>query len=136
MVDVERVTRLFEVIRTEIAALRRLGSITGLDEDQIAAVKYRFIVAIEGAIDVGQHVIASEQLPTAATFSDVFVRLGETGWLDADVASSLSDAARFRNLLVHGYADVDDARVLVLLGTGPNELELFVQQLAGRLADT
>lgn len=134
MVDVERLASLLEVIRDEIASLRRLAALPELDDDQVAAVKYRFIVAIEAAIDVGQHVIASEELGTAGTFADVFVRLADADWIPEELGAAISDAARFRNLLVHGYADVDDERVLETLGVGPDDLEAFVRALAERLA--
>lgn len=56
--------------------------------------------------------IASEGLRASASFADVFVVLREAEYLSADLAQALQNAARFRNLLVHGYADVDDSRVI------------------------
>lgn len=43
----------------------------------------------------------------------------------------MSDAARFRNLLVHGYATVDDAQVRTILRTRPADLAAFARELAG-----
>ena len=66
MVDPLRVRTLLDRLAAEVEALRRLGArSTGellADDDLLAAVKYRFIIAIEVCIDVGRHVIASEGL--------------------------------------------------------------------------
>ena len=46
------------------------------DPDRLAATKYRFVVAIETYIDVGQHIIASEGLRAPTDFADVFAIVG------------------------------------------------------------
>jgi hypothetical protein len=50
-----------------------------------------------------------------ATFAAVFEELGRSGYLSEELAASLVSLARFRNLLEHGYADVDDDRVVEIL---------------------
>jgi uncharacterized protein YutE (UPF0331/DUF86 family) len=72
---------------------------------------------------VADHVIASEGLPQPTSFADSFVALAEAGWLAPDLARSLADAARFRNLLVHQYADVDDERVVDVLRSRLDDLD-------------
>ncbi len=46
------------------------------DEDVLAGVKYRFVVAIEACIDVGRHLVASEGLRAPRDYADVFTVLG------------------------------------------------------------
>lgn len=65
-------------------------------------------MAIEAAIDAGAHIIASEGFKTPETFSEVFVVLGDNGFLPKEGVEPLREMAGFRNVLVHGYADVDD----------------------------
>ncbi|MGH2729531.1 MAG: type VII toxin-antitoxin system HepT family RNase toxin [Actinomycetota bacterium] len=79
------------------------------DRDPLSAAKCGLIVAIETCIDVGQHIIASERLRAPENFADVFAALGEAGMLGQEIASTLVAMVGFRNLLVHGYADVDDS---------------------------
>jgi uncharacterized protein YutE (UPF0331/DUF86 family) len=63
----------------------------------------------------------------------VLAELGRSGWVPDDLAASLSALARFRNLLVHGYADVDDDRVLAILHSGVlDDLAAFREELARR----
>jgi uncharacterized protein YutE (UPF0331/DUF86 family) len=135
MVDAPRLGALLQRIRDEAAALRRLASREDLFDDDTAlpAAKYRLMVAIETMIDVAEHVIASEGLRPATSVADSFQSLGEREWIDAELADALADAARFRNLLVHQYADVDDGRVVEILRTRMDDLDQFVTTVAERL---
>jgi uncharacterized protein YutE (UPF0331/DUF86 family) len=83
-------------------------------------------------VDVCRHVIGSEGLRAANDFADSFVVLGERGWLSADLVPDLQDMARFRNLLVHGYADVDDKRVGQILRTRLGDIRSFRREIATR----
>lgn len=100
------------------------------DEDVLAGVKYRFVVAIEACIDAGRHLVASGGLRAPRDYADVFTVLGEAGILSADVVAELRDTARFRNLLVHEYVDVDDARVVEMLHSRLDDLQRFRRALA------
>lgn len=134
MVDAGRLRTLLDRIADETAHLRRLAAmpddeLTG-DPDRLAAVKYRFVVAIEAAIDVCQHVISSEGLRAPADFADAFRSLGEAGYLQPEIVPQLQQMTRFRNLLVHGYARIDDARVVDVLRTRLDDLDSFRRQVA------
>jgi len=60
----------------------------------------------------------------------VFAQLEEAGHLTADLADRLAAMARFRDLLVHGYADVDDDRVIEILHGDPvSDLARFRHEL-------
>lgn len=136
MVDAARVSAVLARISDEVDRLRELAGRPDADlfasDDALPAAKYRLIVAIEAATDVADHVIASEGLRPATSFADSFRSLREGGWLEADLAEALADAARFRNLLVHGYAEVDDRRVVEITRTRLEDLEGFVQEVAAR----
>jgi len=134
VVDPLRVQTLLDRLGQEIAALRRLAALDQpallADDDLLAAVKYRFIVAIEACIDVGRHVVASEGLRAPTDYADVFTVLGEAGLLERGTVADLRDTARFRNLLVHGYQVVDDRRVVEILHTRVEDLDRFRRALA------
>ena len=134
MVDELRVRGMLDRLGSEVDALRRLAARRDAelldDDDLMAAVKYRFIVAIEVCIDVGRHVIASEGLRAPLDYADVFTVLRDANLIDTDTASELRDTARFRNLLVHGYAIVDDHRVVEILHSRLDDLAGFRTALA------
>ncbi|MBA2729445.1 MAG: DUF86 domain-containing protein [Euzebyaceae bacterium] len=139
MVDPLRLAALLDRLRTELIALRRLAALPPStladDDDLLAAVKYRFIVAIESCIDAGRHVVASEGLRAPIDYADVFTVLGEGKLLDAATVAELRDAARFRNLLVHGYTAVDDARVVQILQSRLDDIDRFRVALAKAALD-
>ncbi|HET6305195.1 MAG TPA: hypothetical protein VFG80_10500 [Myxococcota bacterium] len=64
MVDERRLRRLLQRIADDLAWLAgsRAGDRASLraDADRLAALKYRFVTAIEGCINVAQHLCASE----------------------------------------------------------------------------
>lgn len=139
MVDAERLRGLLDRLRDtegELLRLRELGrEATRSDVDRLNSVKYLFVHAAEVAIDAGQHVISSEGLPAPRTFADVFEVLRRGGWLPGELAAALAAMARFRNLLVHGYADVDDDRVIEILHGGAlDDLARFRQELASHIS--
>jgi len=135
VVDPVRLSRLLRRIGEEVAALRRLAERDErqqLDDDGLAAVKYRFIVAIEATIDAGQHVISSEGLPVPESFAEVFDVLADSDHLPRPLAEQLRGMAGFRNLLVHGYARVDDVRVRTILRTRLDDFDAFRTALSAR----
>jgi uncharacterized protein YutE (UPF0331/DUF86 family) len=75
------------------------------------ATQHALQLAVQVCIDVGAHLIAELGLPPADDYGGVFSRLEEAEILDADLAGRLRKAAGLRNLLVHGYAEVDDRKV-------------------------
>jgi uncharacterized protein YutE (UPF0331/DUF86 family) len=139
MVDETRLRALLDRIGDELTQLHRLSELDPkhllADGDRVAAVKYRFIVAVEAAIDSCRHIVASEGLRAPTDFADAFAALGEGGFLPADLVPALQDMARFRNLLVHGYARVDDARVVEVLRTRLGDLEAFRRSVAARVGN-
>ncbi|HWB71135.1 MAG TPA: DUF86 domain-containing protein [Egibacteraceae bacterium] len=134
MVDPGRLRELLDRLSQELRHLSRLAGYPAeellADADRLAAVKYRFVVAAEICIDVGQHIIASEGLRAPASFADVFTVLGEAAFLPAELTTALEDMARFRNLLVHGYARVDDRRVVEILHTRLDDFARFIAEVA------
>jgi uncharacterized protein YutE (UPF0331/DUF86 family) len=126
MVDPARLRSLLDRLDEELRHLRRLAGLTPeelfADPERLPGVKYRMLVAIEACIDAAEHVIASEGLRAPETFADAFTVLGEEGLLAGDLVGSLEAMARFRNLLVHGYARVDDSRVAEILHTRLDDL--------------
>lgn len=134
MVDERRVRRLLQRVSEDLDYLKaRAGddrAALRTDADRLAALKYRFVTAIEGCLNVAQHVCASEGWGPPATNAEAMRILGRHGVLDAALAESLARAIGFRNVLVHGYVDADDERVVAQLDR-VGELESFVAAVAG-----
>lgn len=131
MIDV---TRLRSVLDAVLADVDRLDAFRQrLDDPAILdAAKYRLVTAIEGLISAGRHVIASAGLRGPETYADTFAVLEEASRLDGSLARRGQQMARFRNLLVHGYAEVDDEIVREILATRLDDLRALVAALAAQ----
>lgn len=134
MVDRRRVRRLLQRITDDLGFLTERAEgdsrVLATDVERMAALKYVFVTSIEGCIDVAQHLCASEGWGPPATNADAVRLLGSHGVVDPQVATSVAGAVGFRNILVHGYVDVDDARVVAFLDR-VGELREFVSAVAG-----
>ena len=95
------------------------------DEEAVNASKYLLLTAIEDALGLANHVIASEGLRAPTDYADSFRSLAEGALIDGNLAERLESMARFRNLLIHVYAEVDDRRVHRFLASDVKDLERF-----------
>jgi uncharacterized protein YutE (UPF0331/DUF86 family) len=77
----------------------------------IAAAERDFQVAIQAALDIGSAILADQQAKIPERYSEIFPALGEIGVLPADLAQELVGMAKFRNVLVHFYVEVDTTYV-------------------------
>ncbi len=115
MVDETRVVRLLRSASGNLASLAREQAADGTrraDPIWLSGVKYFFIAANEGCIEVAQHACGSEKWGPPRDNGDATHVLGERGVITVEVAAAMRRAVDFRNVLVHGYVDVDDAVVL------------------------
>ena len=90
-------------------------------------------LSIQICIDVGAHLIAERGLDPPSDYRGVFQSLAGAGILDDELAERLADAAGLRNLLVHGYAELNDSAVWQALGR-LDDLRAFARA-AAREAD-
>jgi uncharacterized protein YutE (UPF0331/DUF86 family) len=108
VVDQERVDRLLALVSDDVRQLAEYHPRGVGDRTELAAAKYYFITAIEGCARTAQHLIAAEDWPVAESNAEAIRRLAERGVIDKSTASAVASAVGFSNVLVHGYAEVDD----------------------------
>jgi uncharacterized protein YutE (UPF0331/DUF86 family) len=132
MVDEPRVRRLLQRVGDDLALLTERARVDreelASDVDRLAAVKYFFVTAIEGCVDVAHHLCASESWAPPASNADAFRVLARHGAIEQDLAASMGRAAGFRNLLVHEYAMIDDRLVVANLDR-LGDLDAFVNAI-------
>ena len=84
----------------------------------------RFLhLAIEALSDMGNHVIADQNLGVVDTYSDIPYLLYEAGYVDETLRETWIKMIGFRNILVHGYLDVDRDIVYQELHSGLTDIE-------------
>lgn len=139
MVDPVRLARLLQRLGEQLAILRERAAedraSLRTDEVRLSGTKYRFVTAIEAVLDIAHHLLASELWGPAEDSAGAVRLLGRHGVLDADLAERLARATGFRNVLVHGYAEVDDDRVIAHLDD-LDDLRHFIDQVRAWARDS
>jgi uncharacterized protein YutE (UPF0331/DUF86 family) len=133
--DPELLAKKLARIETCVRELRTLSR-----PDRIAAdlreerfVEHTLQIAIQSAIDVAAHVVADERLGEPATLREHFDLLARAGWIPRTLVEALHDMAGFRNVLVHGYDEVDLAVVRDVVEHHLGDLLAFVAVIRERL---
>jgi uncharacterized protein YutE (UPF0331/DUF86 family) len=134
MTDRDLVAKKLAAIETYLRELRALGRPEALRTD---VREERFLtrtlqMAIEAALDVASHVVSDERLGEPATNRELFEILERNGWLPRPLAERLGDMAGFRNVLVHGYDDLDLDVVEDVLRHHLDDLLAFVEAMRAR----
>lgn len=131
--DYEKLRRLGGEFLKAVERLKDLASLKPeeflADAHKVSSAKYNFVVAIEAAIDIGQHIISRNRWPYPEEYADVFRTLAEKGVVGEETLPDLIRMVRFRNRLVHLYWAVDDGEVYRILIEKLGDLELLGKEL-------
>jgi len=128
MTDADLVRKKLAQIETYVADLRRLARPEELGRDvrEERFVEHTLQLAIQAALDVASHVVSDERLGEPQTNRELFALLERRGYLSPALGAALRNMAGFRNVLVHGYDDVDLAIVRDVLSHRLGDLIAFV----------
>lgn len=136
-VNVDLLARRAREIRSAVAALNRLSALPKAqfldDQTVVDAAKYRLVVAAEAAISICTHLAARLARTSPNSYAQCFEILEAEGILSTELTARMGNLARFRNLLVHGYADIDDGRVWDILQTELGDLDAYLSEIGRAL---
>ncbi|UCC86997.1 MAG: DUF86 domain-containing protein [Anaerolineales bacterium] len=90
-------------------------------------------LAVEACLDIGQHIIVREGFRTPGDNKDVFLVLSEEGIIPSEFLPNLVSMARFRNLIVHDYAHIDNSVVFSILKRRLGDFDACAQAVTGYL---
>lgn len=86
-------------------------------------------LAIECAINIGNHIISALQLRKPEEYRDIASILGEAGVIPRKFTDEFVKMIGFRNVLVHGYAEIDLFKVYSFLRDRLGDFELFIDYI-------
>ena len=95
----------------------------------VQAVKYSLLEIIEACIDIASHIISAKGFERPESYAEMFEILGRRDIINKGLAEKLAEMARFRNILVHGYAKIDNLRVLEIVKSELKDIEEFIKQI-------
>ncbi len=134
--DPEVVRRHLAALREALANLRRHAGCTAQElranADLRWAVERGLQLCIQNTLDIATHLAAGSGLD-APDYATAIDRLAELAVLPAAFAVRLRPIAGFRNVLVHGYLQVDLRIVEEVLKTKLDELDEFARRIEAHL---
>lgn len=135
--DPGRILKLTGEIRRAMNNLQELGNLSQreflADKHKVSSAKYNLIIAIEGIVDICNHLISQNRLPAPDDYADAIKIMKEAGAFEHEFAETLTRMVRFRNRLVHLYWEVDDAMVYDLARTRIDDIDNFLHRLSSLL---
>lgn len=138
-VNIDLLRQRGEEIRQATSLLARHGSLPMAefvaDQTVVDAAKYRILIAMEAAISICTHLSARLAGKAPATYAQCFEQLVTSGIITQDLGDRLGRMARFRNLLVHVYEDVDDNRVWEILQSDLQDLDAYLASVGEAIED-
>ena len=137
MTDPALVAKKLALIESCLSDLQRLANRDALQTDirEQRFVEHTLQVAIQAALDVASHIVSDRRLGEPRTNRELFDLLLRDEWIDAALAGTLRNMAGFRNVLVHGYDDVDLGVVRDVLDHHLGDLETFVAAVRHRISE-
>jgi uncharacterized protein YutE (UPF0331/DUF86 family) len=118
-------------IRENVAKIREYTAVPDeefwADERYLYSVMHLLLVAIEATAALCSHAVARLARQTPASYAECFETLQSLHVVDDELARRLVLMARFRNILVHRYWEVDDARVLDYARHNLDDFERFLE---------
>lgn len=104
-----------------------------LNDDNIQAiVERRLQLAIQVCMDIGNYLIGQLGLTAPDEPENVFAVLGREGVISRELARRMVGMVRFRNILVHGYLDIDSQIVYHNLTDELGDFDLFSQTIVAQ----
>ena len=131
MVDTEVVETRLKMLADYVRRLKPFQKMT-LEQyinDRVSqAVVERWLqLSAQICLDIANHVISEEGFREPKDNQDMFVILSEEGIIPEDFIADLTGIARFRNVLVHMYAELDQTKIYAALTEHLEDYDRFAK---------
>lgn len=136
MTDPELVAKKLALVETCVVELQTIAQPERMAHDvrEERFVEHTLQIAIQAAQDVASHIVSDERLGEPRTNQELYRLLAKGDWIDAGLAATMQSITGFRNVLVHGYDDVDLAIVQDAVEHRLDDLLEFVAVIRRRLS--
>ena len=100
------------------------------NKEAVRSAKYAFIVMIEASSNIANHLCARLTNTSPDSYAECFLLLGKHELISSKLSINLSKMAGFRNILVHGYTEIDDSKIYDFLQTSLDDLNIYLKELS------
>ena len=131
MIDEALLNKKLAFIETCVRELRELARLERLESDirEQRFVQHTLQLALQAALDVSSHIASARRLGEPETNRELFDLLVRDELIGPSLAPALQAMAGLRNILVHGYQQVDNAIVRDVVENHLEDLLQFVSEL-------
>lgn len=135
MVDQDIVLQKLAFIEARVKELRTIARPERIESDirEERFITHTLQLAIQAALDTASHIVSDERLGEPRTNRELFDLLAKSHWLSADLTNALRNMAGFRNIIVHGYEDVELKIVADIINNRLTDFDDFITAIQTRL---
>ncbi len=138
--NIERIRKKVADIKENLQVLRNYSKQDReafiANKEAVRSAKYAFIVMIEASSNIANHLCARLINSSPDSYAECFLLLGKHELISKELATNLSKMAGFRNILVHGYTEIDDSKIYDFLQTSLADLDLYLEELSRLLEES
>jgi len=132
-INVEKLKNRINEIKENSEKIKKYSSIPDnefwQDERNLLAIKHLLLQSIEACGSICSHVLAKKFFKSPSSFSDCFENLYNSKVIDKELSNRLRQMARFRNILVHRYWEIDDQKILEYSRNNLQDFDLFLKTI-------
>ncbi len=135
MTDVELIEKKLAFIETGVSQLRQLSRPENIEHDirEERFVAHTLQITIQAALDIASHIVSADRLGEPETNREFFVLLAKAGWISGALADTMQKMAGFRNIVVHGYENVNLKILRDIVENRLDDLLAFTAAINARL---
>ena len=119
MVDQTLILRKLAELEEYLGQIREFSSVSAEaysgDWKTRRIVERTLQIIIELCIDIAGHIISDRRLRVPVSYADTFKSLAEAGLISPQLSDIMEKMAKFRNIVVHQYENVDTGIVIMIL---------------------
>jgi len=129
--DIKKIKFLISEIKENLADIREYTKVSQdkfwKDKRNILSVEHLLLRAIEATCNICVHLAAKELQKGVESPAECFELLEKEKLINRDLSASLRKMARFRNILVHRYWEVDEKKVYQYAKKNLEDFEKFIE---------
>ncbi len=133
MIKIDLVLESLNSLTAHVAKLEQIRPVSletwKTDIENYWAVLHGLQIAIQHVIDIGNHILAGQNLAAPADYKDALLELGRNRVIPTEFAEKISGMAGMRNIIAHRYLGVDPQKVFSAIHDDLDDFKVFVDHI-------